>query len=466
MNDPRPQRTLDGAERAPQRAQGVGQGPGGVAGAGRDRHPGGLVDDERALVLGEDGQREVLGEELGPSRGAEDDDALAAREAGEPAEDGAALDPDAAGGGEAADLADGDPEAGGDEDVEPLPVHLDAEGRVKIIEVRFVVEEDFQGHRLDHYLKRKIRRLSRTRIQEVIRSQLELARRAGSPGRLRPSTPVVAGDRIVIRRPARPEPPCPREFGVLFDDPAVMVVDKPAGLPVHATARYHFNTLTRLLAERHPGAGLQIAHRLDRETSGCLVVARGRAAAAVLKGAFEARRVSKTYLALVHGAPAWDEIELDAPLALAPPRELQPGRPPFRIRMVPTAGGLPALTRVRVVERHPGCALVACTPVTGRQHQIRAHLAAAGHAIVGDKLYAHGDEAFIRWSDRAAEVGDDELRAEFGMTRQALHAAEIRFPHPLHGELVTVTSPLPADFGEYLARTFDPCLPLPPSCLR
>jgi 23S rRNA pseudouridine1911/1915/1917 synthase len=106
---------------------------------------------------------------------------------------------------------------------------------------------------------------------------------------------------------------------------------------------------------------------------------------------------------------------------------------------------------VRVVERHAGCALVACRPRTGRQHQIRAHLAAVGHAIVGDKLYAHGDEAFVRWSDRAAEMGDDELRREFGMARQALHAAEITFPHPRSGAPLTVRAPLPADFAAYLA---------------
>ncbi len=324
----------------------------------------------------------------------------------------------------------------------------------ELIEVRFIVEEDFHGHRLDHYLQRKIRRLSRTRIQEVIRTQLTLERSGASPGRLRPSSHVAAGDRLVIRRPARPEPVCPRDFTVLHDDAEVMVVDKPAGLPVHATARYHFNTLTRVLGERFPGQGLQIAHRLDRETSGCLVVARGRAAEARLKGAFERRDVSKTYLALVHGVPDWDgELTIDLPLALAEPRQLVHNAPAFRIRMEAREGGLPAQTRVRVVESHAGCALVACKPVTGRQHQIRAHLAATGFPIVGDKLYTHGDEAFVRFCDRATETSTEELEREFGMARQALHASEITFPHPRTGERLTVTAPLPADFQAYVSRS-------------
>jgi 23S rRNA pseudouridine1911/1915/1917 synthase len=336
--------------------------------------------------------------------------------------------------------------------VEPRPIHLDAEGRPKIIETRFIVEEDFHGFRIDHYLKRKIRRLSRTRIQEVIRTQLQVVR-GGAARQLKPHSPVVTGDRLVIRRPARPEPPCPRHFGVLYEDDAVVVVDKPAGLPVHASARYHFNTLTRLLVERWPGGGLQIAHRLDRETSGCLVVARGRAAAARLKAAFERRLVGKEYLAVVHGLPAWDELTIDLPLALARPRVLQHDAPAFRIRMEPAGGredGLPAQTHVRVVERRSRCALVSCRPLTGRQHQIRAHLAAVGHAIVGDKLYAHGDEAFVRWCDRANEISDEEVAAEFGLARQALHAAAVTFPHPKTGTPLTVNSPLPAELRAYL----------------
>jgi 23S rRNA pseudouridine1911/1915/1917 synthase len=306
--------------------------------------------------------------------------------------------------------------------------------------VRFVVHEDFHGWRLDHYLKRKIKRLSRTKIQEVIRTQLVW------PGRdaVKPHSPVAAGDRFVIRKPARPEPPCPRTFGILVDEPELLVIDKPAGLPVHATARYYFNTLTRLLFDRFPGQGVQICHRLDRETSGCLVAARGRAAASVLKGAFEQRLVSKEYLAVVHGAPEWDERVIDLPLALASEARL-------KLRMAPREGGLSAITEVRVVERRQGCALIACKPITGRQHQIRAHLAAIGHAIVGDKLYAHGDEAFMRFCDREARgISDEEVVREFGLARQALHAASITFPHPRTRVACTVSSPLPPDLRAYL----------------
>src|SRR5262249_23823117 len=191
------------------------------------------------------------------------------------------------------------------------------------------------------------------------------------------------------------------------------------------------------------------------EPSGCLVGARGRAAAAKRRGAFERRLVGKEYLAVVHGAPAWDETLIDLPLALARPRLLQHNAPAFRIRMEPAAGrddALPAQTRVRVVERRAACALVSCLPLPGPQPQLPPHPPAVGHAIVGDKLYAHGDEAFVRWCDRATEITDDEVAAEFGLTRQALHAAAVTFPHPSTGAPLTVRSPLPAELRGYLER--------------
>ena len=326
--------------------------------------------------------------------------------------------------------------------------HLDAAGAPRIVERRFVVESELAGLRLDHYLKRQIPRLSRTRIQAIIESQLH----AGDGRPVKPHTAVVAGEIYTIRRAARAEPPCPRTFGVLYTDADVLVVDKPAGLPVHATAKFYFNTLTRVMSERFPGEPLQICHRLDRETSGALVVARGKAAAATIKGAFAHKRVAKTYLAIVRGEPPWPDADtgehvIDVPLVLS-----QPGDPTKLpgVRMLARAGGLPSTTRVTVEERVPGYALVRCTPITGRQHQIRAHLAAAGFPIVGDKLYGPGgDDAFIQFCDKGFTPAS---RALFELPRQALHAASVVFPHPGRTEPLRVDAPLAPDLVRFLAR--------------
>lgn len=438
MNDPRTKRSFDAAERHAKAAERVGDGPRGVAVAGSHGEARRLVDDGEVAAAPEDGQVDRLGQDARVAAGDRDDGPGA--DADPWGEAGAAVDADATFGDEAADLDEPETDAGDEELLQPQAgqVHLDAEGRPKIIEVRFKVEIDFHGYRLDHYLKRKIRRLSRTKIQEIIRTQLVWEGRPNP----KPHSPVSTGDRITIRRPARPEPVCPRSFGVITDQGAYLVVDKPAGLPVHATARYYFNTLTRLLFDRYPGENVQICHRLDRETSGCLVVARGRDMAARLKGAFERRRISKTYLAIVHGEVGWDERLIDVPLGLAEGSAL-------KVRMVP-GGPLSAQTEVRVLERRRGCTLVECRPITGRQHQIRAHLAAIGHPIVGDKLYAHGDEAFMRFCDSEGTRSEEDLKAEFGLLRHALHAASITFPDPTTGAPVTWTSPLPPDLRAYL----------------
>lgn len=323
-----------------------------------------------------------------------------------------------------------------------LTSHLDEDGKPRIVERHLVVPPELAGLRLDHFVKTQIPRLSRTKIQQIIETQL---RRADGFAP-KPATTVAAGDHFIIRREARPEPPCPRTFTVLHEDARMRIIDKPAGLPVHATAKFYFNTLTRVLWERYPDEPeLQICHRLDRETSGCLVVARDREAAAFLKGAIASKdKTTKQYLAVVHGQPPWDdEHTLDTPLRLSTAAD--PTRIPT-VRVLPDPNGLPAITRVRVERRSARYALVRCTLVTGRQHQIRVHLAVAGFPIVGDKIYTHGDDAFVEY----CEVGlTPELAELFVLPRHALHAARITVPHP-DGGTVTAEAPLPADMAALL----------------
>lgn len=319
-----------------------------------------------------------------------------------------------------------------------VDVHLDERGNPRIVERRFRVEPELAGSRLDKFLVQKIPRLSRTRLQEIIRDTVTFA-----DGRVaRPSSRVAAGDVLVMRREAQPEPPCPRRFDILWRDDRAMVIDKPAGLPVHISARYYFNTLTRVIAETMPGEGWQICHRLDRETSGAMVLARGKQAAAALKGAFERKQARKRYLAVVTGRPA-DQI-IDLPLGLTGDRDAL-----ISIRMVVRDDAPPARTEIEVLEVVGDMALVECRPITGRQHQIRAHLAAIGHPIVGDKLYAGGDEIFAAACD--GRLGDAD-RAALVLDRQALHAAAISVPHPdPERPPIEVEAPLAADIAELLA---------------
>ena len=297
------------------------------------------------------------------------------------------------------------------------------------------------GWRLDHFLKRRIGRLSRTRIQEIIKDQIQF--RDGR--RARPSSSVRAGEIIVLCRPAPVEPPVPRRFEVLFQDDSVLAVDKPAGLPMHTTAKFWRNTLTALLRERFPDQRMEVAHRIDRETSGVVLVARGPEVASFLTQAFARRAVDKTYLALVKGSPP-DEGAIDLPIKLLDT--------PTHVMMGPARDGLPALTRFRVVRRFAEHALCEASPETGRQHQIRVHFAAVGHPIVGDKLYGAGEALFMRACEEelsAPELPSDLLAAFDGLPRHALHAHRLTFPHPRTAQPTTVESPLPADLAAYMA---------------
>ena len=320
--------------------------------------------------------------------------------------------------------------------------HLDADGKPRIVERHLIVSPELAGLRLDHFVKTQIARLSRTKIQTIIATQL----RRSDGHVMKASSNVVAGDHYIIRREAKPEPPAPRTFGVVHEDPRLRVIDKPAGLPVHASAKFYFNTLARVIAERYPDEPeLQMCHRLDRETSGCMVFARDREAAAFVKSAIaDKRRTTKQYLAIVAGQPPWDaELTLDTPLRISTAAD--DTRVPT-VKVLPDPAGSPSATRVIVAHRTARYALIRCTLETGRQHQIRVHLAHAGFPIVGDKLYAHGDDAFIAYCDEGLTP---ELAELFVMPRHALHAARLTVPHP-DGGTITAEAPLPADMAALL----------------
>ena len=257
----------------------------------------------------------------------------------------------------------------------------------EIMPLALRVPPECDGWRLDHFLKQRIRRLSRTKIQTIIETQVRLSGERAP----RPALAVRAGETIHIDRPAPIEPEVPRDFAVLASDDTFLAIDKPAGLPMHTTAKFWKNTLVALLREKYPDEKLQICHRIDRETSGVLLIARTGEAASWLKRAFASRAVKKTYLALVHGVPAPPAGVIDAPMRLLDTRT--------HIKMGVVDDGLPAVTRYRTVRVFARHALVEAAPETGRQHQIRVHLAHLGHPIVGDKLYGGGEQAFMDYCD-------------------------------------------------------------------
>jgi 23S rRNA pseudouridine1911/1915/1917 synthase len=310
----------------------------------------------------------------------------------------------------------------------------------QVVRVRFTVEPNYAGWRLDRYLQEKIRRLSRERVQHLILNRLECE----DGRRLKPATRVAPGLSFSLLREAEPEPDAPLEFSVVHDDGALLVVDKPAGLPVHPTARYSAHTFTTVARARFPGRKVDPAHRLDRETSGLLACGSDPETTKRLKRAFAAGRVRKTYLALAQGSPEAARFTVDAPLALT-------GASTVRVRMHVDPAGLPSQTDFEVLERREApdgaaIALLACHPRTGRQHQIRAHLHHAGLALVGDKIYGPDEGIFDRFTRHEMT---DEDRGRLRLPRQALHAARLELPHPRTGEPVMLFAPLPPDLAAF-----------------
>ncbi len=303
--------------------------------------------------------------------------------------------------------------------------------------------------RLDHFLRDVLFWRSRTSIRRLIEKGAVLAGEGRKP---RPSLKVREGEVITILLPPRPPVEAPSgllpEVPILYEDPYLLVVDKPPGLAVHPSGRQVEGTLIGILHARYPGGPggdgplPRLCHRLDKETSGVLLVSKDERARCLLGRQFEERKVQKTYLAVVEGAPEREEGIIDLPLAPDP-------KSPIRLKMEARRDGRgrPALTRYKVLERGERFSLVQVRPATGRQHQIRVHLAAIGHPIVGDKIYGPEERLFLR----ALEGGlTPEEKERLVLPRHALHAWKLRFHHPFREEEMEVTAPLPEDMAGLL----------------
>ncbi len=327
------------------------------------------------------------------------------------------------------DAKDGDMEPAGDED--PIFIPL-------------VVDTGRDGFRLDRFLASRITRLSRTRVQEIVAAG-RVRRAATGEVIWRPAQRLRAGEALIVERPAPREPPVVLDYAEVHRDAELLVVDKPAGLPVHPSARYHRHTLTAVMRERlGAGHGWEMAHRLDRETSGLMVFGRHGGSASVLKRAFFARTIEKRYWALCHGCLE-GHVRIDMPLGPAVGSAV-------RIKIGPRSagdGGLRSVTEVRPlasgVFRGQPITLVEARPETGRQHQIRVHMAEIGHALLGDKLYGIDEARFLAIVDGGRPLA--ELEAELGMTRHALHAVSLALDHPGDGRRVRFVAPWPADLA-------------------
>jgi 23S rRNA pseudouridine1911/1915/1917 synthase len=339
----------------------------------------------------------------------------------------------------------------------------------------FRVPPELAGQRLDVFLQGQLRRTSRTRTQVIVRnSAFDVTGK-----RLRPNHRVQADEHVLLWRPPWDEEPVPTDVPIVYEDEHLFAVNKPALLPVHPTARYHRNTLIKLLKEARPGAFVSLGHRLDRETSGVLVCTKSAECDRSLKKQIEGRTgVEKSYRAITWGIPDPSRAAAvggavtpatDGPGAFRFDRSLEldvDGAYRVKMRLGKTPDALPAATRFMVEAAKTGqdgrsYALVRCELETGRQHQIRVHLASLGAPIVGDKLYGPDETCFARGAD--GELTPEDLLL-LELPRHALHAARLAMRHPMTDVPLVMEAPLPDDlrtFWEALgpaadARTSEP----------
>ena len=308
------------------------------------------------------------------------------------------------------------------------------------------VDADSAGQRLDNFLIRHLKGVPKTHVYRIIRSgEVRI-----NKGRVSADTRVEAGD--VVRLPPvrisdkvaeKAERPAPaREFPILLEDEHLIAIDKPAGVAVHGGSGVSFGVIEQLRQARPASKFLELVHRLDRDTSGILLVAKKRSALTHLQDQFRERETGKTYLALVTGTWPANKKVIDLPLH----KYLQAdGERRVRVTTADDPDGMRSITLVKVrstvparaAQGLPAMSLLEVTIKTGRTHQIRVHLASQGHAIVGDDKY-----------------GDFDLNKrlqKLSMKRMFLHAWRLQFNHPASGERVQLIAELPPELADFVS---------------
>ena len=296
------------------------------------------------------------------------------------------------------------------------------------------VGEESAAQRIDNFLLRRLKGVPKSHVYRVLRSGEVRV----NSGRVKPDYRLQHGDRVrvppvrVADRTAKPAAR-PQEFPVVFEDPALLVIDKPAGVAVHGGSGVSFGVIESLRAARPEAKMLELAHRLDRDTSGLLVVAKKRSALVELHRMLRDGEVEKVYVAIVKGVPAKKQFDIRESLHK---HVTASGERRVSVK----EDGVSAVTKVRMLQKSGNFSLLEVRLMTGRTHQIRVHLAHAGHPVLGDDKY-----------------GDFELNralARQGVKRLMLHARRLAFRHPLEGKPIRVESGLPDDLERFCGANF------------
>ncbi|HID22710.1 MAG TPA: RluA family pseudouridine synthase [Planctomycetaceae bacterium] len=324
--------------------------------------------------------------------------------------------------------------------------------------IELTVEARAHGWRVDHYLSRLFPNYSRSLLQKAIEAEAVLVN--GLP--VKPSRRLRVNDCVSLRLPELPDNTLPAEdipIEVLYEDDALVVVNKPAGMIVHpgkgnyrgtlaGALQFHFDRLSDIAGRLRPG----IVHRLDRDTSGVLVVAKDNQVHHRLSAQFEQREVVKEYRAITWGVFDVDSDYIETHVRVHP-------RHREKMQVCPEGGpARPAVTFYEVVERFDGFTHVRLFPRTGRTHQLRLHMQYIGHPIVADRLYGGQDclrlEDVVPESARRAQIahgkGPRAARGTILIDRQTLHAFRLRFRHPRTGKVLEFEAPWPQDFERTL----------------